>query len=159
MAECQRQADGHGGACSQARKTYLYAHGECHLMTGEPFHHDLRDGDAAHLIAHAENGKAQCRVDDLLFEHHVGKPQQGKIDVRGGIGRDECDGIIHHQYTGNHQRASQYAREADAHLVENQSAEEQHQEKDVDESVGAGEESVLRARPVHATTGYRRFEE
>ena len=53
------------------------------------------------------------------------------------------DGIEFYQCADNHQRTGQGARKPDAHLVEDQPGEEEHQQEDIDKAACAGEEAIV----------------
>ena len=105
-------------------------------MPAEPLGNDFRSGNAGDFIAHAENRETQTCQNHL----HVVAEKRSAAEVGGkGIPFDEC--------AREHQAARQQTGEAHTAFVENDAAEKEHQQKHVDETVGAGEESVLAARP------------
>ena len=62
-------------------------------MTFEPFGNDLADGDAAHLVAHRKDSKADAGDDDLPVmphKHDVAWVGSGAGDVLHGNILDEC---------------------------------------------------------------------
>ncbi len=108
-------------------------------MAGEPADHGFRHRDARHLVAYAEDGEAQ-RGD--------GNRRRKTEDLSAEVGRyaiilDEC--------ADDHQATSQYAGEADAHLVKNDSGEEEHKQEHVDESAGSREEAIVSRGPSQPT--------
>ena len=58
------RGDAKGGSRAEAGHRQLEAHSQCQFMTRKPTHHRLGDGDARHLVADTEDGKAEgspCR--------------------------------------------------------------------------------------------------
>ena len=96
-------------------------------------------------IIFTEDGKSQGRQNDLQMI-----AQEGRITK---IGRE---GIPFEQGPPQHERRTHHASEAHAATVENDTAEEEHQQEDVDVPVGSGEESIFRTAPPQAAFGNRR---
>ncbi|OAV70373.1 hypothetical protein Barb7_03269 [Bacteroidales bacterium Barb7] len=106
-------------------------------MPAKPFHDYLADRHAGYLHAYAEYGKAQPGNNHLRVDAEDCPPDRKK---RG-------NGIRFHQRPADHEETSHRPREAHAHLVQYNAAENKHQQEDVEPSVGTGKQPVLRAAP------------
>lgn len=143
-----RQTRAERGGRADARHGHLQTERQRQFVAREPLDDHLRDGDAADLGPHAEGGEAQTGHPDLRLE----SPQ---FAARGEQRRD---GVGLQQRTADHQPAGHQPREAHAHLVEDDAAQQQHEQEDVEPAVGAREPSVLDVRPPRGALDEQVFE-
>ena len=57
------------------------------------------------------------------------------------------DGHVFDEYAYDHECGAEYAGEANTQFVENDAAEEEHQEEHIDEAVATGEETIIAGAP------------
>ena len=112
-------------------------------MAGEPLGDGLGNGDTRDLTAHSEDGEAQASDSSRHGKVERADAEDGAVEVGG-------DGYVFDEYTDHHQRGAEHAGEADAEFVEDDTAEEEHQEENIDEAVAAGEETVVVGRPTES---------
>ena len=126
---------GEGGADSG--RGQLHSHGQSHLLPLEPPDDGLGNRDPRHLHTDSEN----CIADG--GQHHLSLPSE-----KGCVGRKgRTDGKVFEAGPNHHDRGGGDAGEADSHLVQNDSPDDQHQEEDVKPPVGTGKEAVFTATP------------
>lgn len=110
--------DAHGKHRTDTCGGHLKTHGECHLFTFKPFHDDLGNRDTGCLTAYAEDGIAQRSIEHHRV--HAGNRVGHVADISGDGG--VLDGAAYY-----HDEAGADTREAHAHTVENNTAEDEHQ--------------------------------
>ena len=133
--------EGSGGA--ETGERYLHTHGQGHLVAGEPLGDGFRNGDTGDFTAHAEDGEAQASDSSRHGKVERADAEDGAVEVGG-------NGHVFDEDTNHHQRGAEHAGEADAEFVEDDTAEEEHQEENIDEAVAAGEETIVVGRPTEA---------
>ena len=138
---------GQGEAASQCRSgtntrhSHLQAHSQSQLVTSKPFCNNFGYGDAGNLGTHTEHCEAQrCE------QHLCGHTEELCIGCEVAF---QC--IPFDDGTQQHQSAAGNACEANTALVENDTAEEKHQQEYVDVTVGTREEAVVIACPAQTT--------
>ena len=139
----QRKVQTQCGSSTQTCEGYLHPHGQSQLVAGEPLGDGLRNGDTRDFTAHSEDGEAQASDSSRHGKVERADAEDGAVEVGG-------DGHVFDEYTDHHQRGAEHAGEADAEFVEDDTAEEEHQEENIDEAVAAGEETVVVGRPTEA---------
>ena len=148
LGEWHAHPEGKGG--SQTGKGYLDAHGKGEFMTGEPLGHHLADGDSGNLAAHAEDGETKRCHQHLILDSVIKTgvfADKRNIDIGCTLRRHIGDGIVFYHSTHHNQDAAQISSETNAHLVEDDTSEEEHQQEYVDESIGTREHAIVAARP------------
>ena len=61
------------------------------------------------------------------------------------------DGHVFDEYAYDHECGTEHAGEANTQFVENDAAEEEHQEEHIDEAVATGEETIVVGAPSETT--------
>ena len=69
------------------------------------------------------------------------------------------DGIVFDEGAKYHERTGEGAGETDAHLVEDNAREEEHEQEDIDKTAGAREETIVRGCPTQAALTARHFQQ
>lgn len=69
------------------------------------------------------------------------------------------DGIVLDEGAKHHERTGEGAGETDAHLVEDNPREEEHEQEDIDKTAGSGEETIVRGCPTQTTLTARHFQQ
>ena len=141
--------ENHAGGDTEPGESHLGTHCEGHLAALEPFHDSAAHGNAGHLAAATEDHKADCgelggsrhppieRRNAQLVEARdiievLGEPGlQAAADERFAHGEPLDAGACEH-HSGR-----EYRGEADSHLVENDSGEDQEEHEDVEEHFGS----------------------
>ena len=121
--------DGHREHRTDTRRCHFQSHGEGEFLPLEPFYDNLRYGNTGDFHTDAEDGIAQRGQRNLRFD----------AEERAFLSDISRHGSIFDGTTDQHQETSPEAGEAHAHLIQNHSAEYQHQQEDVEPTVGAGE--------------------
>ncbi len=130
-----RETQGHGGTNTGHR--HLHAHGHRQLLPLEPLHDDLRGGDTGHLDPHGKGSEADAGPEEPAVQ-----PEDGHPFERGAGDTPVLDGGSNH-----HERCGAHAGHAYPQLIEDDAAEDQHQQEDVKPAVGAGVGAVIGPRP------------
>ena len=119
-------------------------------MVGKPLGDNLRDCNARHVAAHTKHAEAKGRDEHLRLD--VGGNEAEKRDVQmrvlqgGEIG--QC--IVVDECAAHHHACGQESGKADAHLVEDDASDEEHQQEDVEDAVRTGIEAVFLSGPAHS---------
>ena len=116
----------------------LYAHGQSHFLAVKPFGDDFCHRYAGHFGTDTEYGISGRGHEDIQFvteQHLFGSAETG-------------DGSVFTYRAAYHQDGGQHTCEADAEFIQNQSAPDEHEQEDIQETVGSREEAELTACPV-----------
>ena len=128
-------------------------HSKRQFMACKPSYHRFRDGDACHLIADTEDGETQARHRNRWWQVNSEERIVNSIVEVGG----NC--VILNQCAEHHQATGQCACKADAHLVEDDAREEEHEQEYIDETACSGEESVIGWRPTQTALASRHLQQ
>ena len=140
----QRKVQTQCGSGAETGECYLHTHGQGHLVAGEPLGDGFRNGDTGDFTAHAEDGEAQASHCGRHGKVERTEAEHGSVEIGG-------DGHVFDEYAYDHECRTEHAGEANTQFVENDAAEEEHQEEHIDEAVATGEETIVVGAPSEAT--------
>src|SRR5574344_832737 len=113
-------------------------------MTCKPFGNYLGNRNSGNFTSYAKDCKTQRSYKNLSLCRRRYQPEQSKVKRNRSFRRNITDSIKFYQGANEHKSCSHYAREAYAHTVKDKSSKEQHQQENIDKTVGTGKESVFR---------------
>ena len=128
------------GGGAETGERYLHTHGQSQLVAGEPLGDGFRNGDTGDFTAHAEDGEAQASHCGRHGKLERTEAEHCSVEIGG-------DGHVFDEYAYDHECRTEYAGEANTQFVENDAAEEEHQEEHIDEAVATGEETIIVGAP------------
>ena len=127
-------------------------------MTREPFRDDFRDGDARDVATDAKQSEPHRRNEHLRLQMFGNQAEKRERHFDVGRRNDMRKRQPIHRRAAEHHSRGENAREADAALVENDTAEKQHQQENVENAVRPGIKAVFRRRPRHSALVERGFQ-
>ena len=133
----QRNSHHHGQSRPDTCRSHFKSHSQRHFFTLKPFDDNLGNSDSRNLDTHTEDGISQCGKSHLGLE----------AEKHGAFGEGSRNGIVFQSTAEHHQQTCPHSGKTDTHLIQNDTAEDQHQQEYVKPAVCTCEETVIKAIP------------